>query len=275
MEGISAMKTEIIEGLVNNPSDRRTFLKRVGATGLGMAAATMMGSGFVPDADAATVTDTDILNFALNLEYLEAEFYAKATYGATLHELGILTEAEMSGPTLGGNMVPNFGSSMEATMATALRQDEIKHVQFLRSALGAAAVKKPTIHLGALGTGFASVNAWLGLARIFEDVGVSAYLGAAPLITNKTYLAAAGAILSTEAFHSGSIRLACVMRDVDSSSVGPLDVLPTAHSLYDVNQNAMAIPRTTSQVLSIVYHGGTCSGGFFPDGLNGNIKCTS
>ena len=270
------MKTEIIEGLVNNPSDRRKFLKNVGATGLGLAAASMMGSSLVPKANAATtVTDTDILNFALNLEYLEAEFYAKATWGATLRELGVLTDADMSGPTTGGNMVHDFGASPEATMATALREDEINHVRYLRAALGSAAVKKPTINLDAVGFGYANVNDWLKLARIFEDVGVSAYLGAAPLIMNKTYLSAAGAILSTEAFHSGSIRLSCVMRGVMSPSVGPLDVPPSAQMLYDVNNQALAIPRTTSQVLSIVYHGGTCSGGFYPDGLNGNIKCTS
>lgn len=270
------MKTEIIEALVNNPSDRRKFLQRVGATGLGLAAATVMGGSFVTDANAATtITDADILNFALNLEYLEAEFYAMATWGATLVGLGVLTKADESGPTTGGNMVKDFSASVEADMATNLRMDEIKHVQYLRAALGSYAVKKPAIDLAALGFGFANVNDWLKLARIFEDVGVSAYLGAAPLIMSKTYLGAAGAILATEAQHSGTIRRSCVARGIQSPAVDSLDVPPTPQTLYDVDKNALSIPRTTSQVLSIVYHGGTCSGGFFPDGMNGNIKCTS
>lgn len=268
------MKTDVIERIVNNPSDRRKFMKRVGATGLGVAAATMMGSSFLGKAYASTaITDGDILNFALNLEYLEAEFYSMATYGATLVELGILTTAETTGPTTGGNMVPNFGSSPWAFLATALREDEISHVKYLRSALGSAAVKKPTINLAALGYGFSSVGSWLELARQFEDVGVSAYLGAAPLITSKTYLAAAAAIMGTEAQHSGSIRAACINTGTKSSAVDSLDVPPTPNTVYDTDKNALSIPRTTSQVLNIVYAGGSCGGGFFPAGMNGKIAC--
>jgi hypothetical protein len=271
------MNSEILERIVNNPSDRRKFLKRVGATGLGVAAATMMGGSFLGKAYAATtITDTDILNFALNLEYLEAEFYAMATYGSTLLELKVLTAAEESGPTTGGNMVPDFGASPLAFLATALRENEIDHVVYLRSALGSAAVKKPTINLAALGYGFSSVNSWLELARQFEDVGVSAYLGAAPLISSKTYLAAAGAILATEAQHSGSIRLACIDNHVTSPAVDSLDIPPTQNTPYDVtSSNALSVPRTTAQVLNIVYAGGNCSGGFYPDGMNGTIICQS
>lgn len=270
------MKTEVLESIVNSSSDRRKFMKRVGATGLGVAATTMMGSGFLGKVYASTtITDTDILNFALNLEYLEAEFYSMATYGSTLLELGVLTKAQESGPTTGGNMVPDFGASPLAFLATALRENEIDHVKYLRAALGSAAVKKPTINLSALGYGFSSVDSWLELSRQFEDVGVSAYLGAAPLISSKTYLGAAAAILATEAQHSGSIRLACIDNGVNSPAVDSLDIPPTQQNPYDVDKNALSIPRTTSQVLNVVYHGGQCSGGFFPAGMNGKITCQS
>ena len=104
---------------------------------------------------------------------------------------------------------------------------------------------------------------------------MSAYLGAAPLISSKTYLAAAGSILSTEAFHSGTIRLGCVMNGVTSPAVDSLDIPPTSSTLYCVDKNALAIPRTTSQVLNIVYAGGSSKGGFYPDGMNGVITSQS
>jgi hypothetical protein len=270
------MKTEVIERIINNPSDRRKFIKRVGATGLGVAAASMLGGSLSKVQAASAITDADILNFALNLEYLEAEFYSMATYGSTLLELGVITSSEQSGPTTGGNMVPDFGGSPLAFLATALRVTEIDHVKYLRAALGSAAVLKPTINLNALGYGYSSVDSFLKLSRQFEDVGVSAYLGAAPLISSKTYLAAAGAILATEAQHSGSIRLACIQNDVTSPAVDSLDIPPTQQTPYDVSSsNALSIPRTTSQVLAIVYAGGTCTGGFYPDGMNGTITCRS
>jgi hypothetical protein len=133
-------------------------------------------------------------------------------------------------------------------------------------------VKKPAINLNALGYGFASVNDWLKLARQFEDVGVSAYLGAAPLISSSTYLAAAAAILSTEAFHSGAIRWACIGNAVTSPAVDSLDIPPTSQNVFDVDKNALAIPRTPSQVLNIVYAGGKSMGGFYPMGMNGSIN---
>src|SRR5581483_1722493 len=127
---------------------------------------------------------------------------------------------------------------------------------------------KPTINLDALGYGFDSVDDFLKLGRQFEDVGVSAYLGAAPLIKSSTYLSAAGAILATEAQHSGSVRLECILNGVSSPAVDSLDIPPTQSAPYDVDKNALSIPRTTAQVLNIVYGGGKCSGGFYPDGMN-------
>jgi hypothetical protein len=90
-----------------------------------------------------------------------------------------------------------------------------------------SAVLKPTINLDALGYGFADFADLLKIGRQFEDVGVSAYLGAAPLIQNPAYLAAAAAILATEAQHSGALRTQCVNKGVISPAVDSLDVPPT------------------------------------------------
>ena len=263
-------KSELLERIVESPMDRRKFVKRAGATGLGVAAMTMLG-GSLGKVQAATVTDIDILNFALNLEYLEAEFYLMATYGTTLVRSGVITAADTTGPTTGGNMV-NFTGANSAFIASALRTDEVLHVKYLRAALGSAAVKKPAINLSALGYGYANVNDFLKLGRQFEDVGVSAYLGAAPLITSKAYLDAAARIMDTEAQHSGAVRLLCIWNGVNSPAVDGKDIPPTQQKPFDVDGNALSIPRTTSEVLHIVYGGGTTSGGFYPNGMNGNIK---
>jgi hypothetical protein len=261
--------------LTKSAFNRRGFIKGAGFAGLGLAGAAVIGSKLAFNDDkveAATgVSDEDILNFALNLEYLEAEFYIKSTYNTTLVGLGIITSGDQTGPTTGGNRVPNFGSSPSAYLATEVRKDEISHVQYLRKALGSAAVKKPAINLDALGYGYASVNDWLKLARQFEDVGISAYLGAAPLITDKTYLAAAAAIMGTEAQHSGAFRMSCIINGVKSPAVDGLDVPPTTNTVFFTDSNALSIPRTTSQVLNVVYHGGKTSGGFYPEGMNGTI----
>lgn len=261
--------------ITRNAADRRNFLKGVGMTGLGLAGAAMVGRQLVGPTQAvkaAAYSDAEILNFALNLEYLEAEFYAVSTYGSTLVQLGVISKDDETGPTIGGNRVPNFSSAPQAVIATALRNDEIAHVKYLRAALGSAAVKKPAINLNALGYGFSSVSSWLKLARQFEDVGVSAYLGAAPLISSSAYLAAAGAILSAEAFHSGAIRWACVGNAVTSPAVDSKDIPPTPKTIFDLDNNALAIPRTPQEVLKIVYAGGSSMGGFYPQGMNGSIN---
>lgn len=190
-----------LEQAVSGSLDRRKFFKRAGVSGLGLAAMTMVGGTLSKLQAATTVTDADILNFALNLEYLEAEFYLMSTYGTTLQRSGVIKASDTTGPTTGGAMV-NFSGVNYAFAASGLRTDEVAHVKLLRNALGSAAAKKPAINLDALGYGFGNVKDFLKLGRQFEDVGVSAYAGAAPAITNKTYLLTAAEIMATEAQHS-------------------------------------------------------------------------
>ena len=243
----------------------------------------------VSSVKAAGITDVDILNFALNLEYLEAEFYTMAVTGKTIEDFGIgVNGTGTPGATTGGMRVhfdPDDGdhdadderSRKLNRIALEIAYDEVQHVLFLRSALGSDAVAKPAINLDALGIGFANFRSFLQLARAFEDTGVSAYGGAAPLITTNAYLAAAVRIGLTEALHSANLRLLVAENNVQTSPLDSLDILPppSGKQYFEVNLQALTVVRTTSQVLAIVYHNdtpGTAMGGFFPNGVNGTIN---
>jgi hypothetical protein len=249
---------------------RRAFIQNLGLTGAGFAVGAMIeGCSSGSTSHAATVSQTDVLNFALNLEYLEAEFYSMAVTGNRL-------ASSVSGGTsvaTGGAKV-TFSDNRVADIAAEINADEAMHVAYLRSALGASAVAEPTINLNALGIGFASQAQFLTLARAFEDTGVSAYAGAATALTGNN-LQAAAQILATEAYHAGNIRLYVVEDSITCPSLDSMDVPPTEQHFFTTGANALAVARNTSQVLAIVYANtatGTSSGGFFPNGLNGNIK---
>ena len=256
----------------------------------------MLSRGVTP-AQAATVQDADILNFALNLEYLEAEYYLRATTGVGL--AGTDTSGTGNqGTVTGGGAVP-FKSQALAQLAAEIASNEKDHVEFLRTALGSYAVAEPAIDLSnsfnvaamAAGLGesfnpFADEISFLLGAYIFEDVGVTAYNGAAPLIKSKTYLGAAASILAVEAYHAGSIRsLLLELGQADAtakisalraSASGAQDdqgvKLNGMVNIFPVDSNALAFSRTTTQVLNIVYLGGASANyGFFPQGLNGAI----
>jgi hypothetical protein len=239
------------------------------------------------------------------LEYLEAEFYLRATTGAGLSAADAGSGA---GTVTGGSMV-TFPNATLQQYAFEIAQDELNHVRFLRQALGSAAVSRPTIDLVnsfnglamAAGIGntfnpFADANSFLVGAFVFEDVGVTAYHGAAPLLTSKTYLGAAAGIMAVEAYHAAEIRTLIYAGSVadptapylaDANKVSALratlgggnETMISATSIVAADTtNAIAFDRTTDQVLHIVYAAGpgkATKGGFFPNGLNGKIKVTA
>lgn len=259
-------KHDAIEGLVTSQVSRRDFAKRVIVGGVAATAGLAL-SGEWTDAVAQSISDVDILNFALNLEYLEAEFYTVATTGRRIAELGIATSGTgRAGATIGGGQV-----SLDARSGTVARHitfDEQAHVRYLRAALGSAAVAKPTINLEALGLGFRNQGEFLTLARAFEDLGVSAYGGAAYLIDNPTILTAAARIGLTEAQHAGVLRLLVSDAMLSVPPVDGLDVLPLMSPggrMFQVDGQGLSTIRTAPQVLA-------AGGAFFPDGLNGTIR---
>ena len=307
-----------LNDLIDKALTRRTFL--TGAAGAS-AAALLAGcdnSSSTPTpiptpTPTPTITDADILNFALNLEYLEAEFYLYAATGSGL-------TATDAGTGAGTTTTPsvkkvNFATQSIAQYAVEIAQDELNHVRFLRSALtsaGATPVARPNIDLtffaplattagianGASFNPFADENSFLIGAFIFEDVGVTAYTGAATLLTSKTILSAAAGIQAVEAYHAAEIRTLIAGAAAQPGATqayltaanqvsalrgmlggGNETTLSIGSIVAADTTNAIAFSRTTDQVLHIVYGAaggaGVAKGGFFPSGLNGTIKTTA
>lgn len=210
-----------------------------------------------------------------------------------------------------------FGSRHVREYAKEIAADELAHVKFLRTALGSAAVAQPAIDFEASFTAaaqaagivepghsfdaFACEENFLLAAFLFEDVGVTAYKGAAPLIQNKTYLEAAAGILAVEAYHAANIRtsineagggllgLGLLGRDLRKAAGKLSDARDTLDGTAGLDQgvvddsgdanivptddNGVAFSRSAGGVLNIVYltPEATASGGFFPRGVNGDI----
>jgi len=304
--------------------ERRRFFKvgggfAVGAVGGAVLGACSSSSGTAiaqaPPAGAPNV-DVEILNFALQLEYLEAQFYSFAAFGTGLPQSS-LSGTGTQGAVIGGRQVA-FSDPLVRRYANEIAKDEIAHVNFLRTALGTAAVAQPAIDVGGtdpngafssaaraaglVGPGVAfdpylNDNNFLLGAFIFEDVGVTLYKGASPLITSKVFLEAAAGLLAAEAYHASIVRTTLSAKGVATPSLltsadaisnardsldGPTDldqgISPIGvgnaqeSNILPADSSALAYSRTVAQGLNIVYlksGTGQTSGGFFPAGLNG------
>jgi hypothetical protein len=327
---------ETLERRQHRREERREFLRTAGSAavamgGVGLLAACGDGNNATPlpaptppptggtptpTPPATGLTDVDVLNFALNLEYLEAQFYSYAAFGIPL-EQNLLTGSGNAGAVTGGRRA-NLTDPIVARYAREIAIDEIAHVRFLRQAIGASTVSQPAIDIGSepngafsaaaraaglIGAGqsfdpYANDNNFLLGAFIFEDVGVTAYKGASPLITNKTFLEAAAGILAAEAYHAGLIRTVLYGRGVETPTLrdatesisnardsldGPTDLdqgvrpIGAASNIVPTDANGLAFSRSAGQVLNIVYlnRAAVGSGGFFPAGVNGNIRVSA
>jgi hypothetical protein len=317
---------EAFDARARRREERRGFFKNVmGAAAVTAAGAAAMSIASEAEAQTTGPSEVDVLNFALNLEYLEAQFYSYASTGqglpANLLTGGVGTQgAVQTGTGVGSARQVAFTDPAIAAYAREITQDEIAHVTFLRAAIrgtgtsDALIAAQPAINIsGATGGAFAAAaastmpaltgfdpyaddNSFLQAAFIFEDVGVTAYKGAAgALINNKTYLEAAAGILAVEAYHAAIVRTALYARgatvpalrsntdaisnlrdSVDGTSDLDQGVSPTTVSgqtvsnIVPLDVNGLAFSRTPAQVLNIVYLNprSVTAGGFFPNGIN-------
>lgn len=283
------MKT--LDSLVEKALSRRTFMAGAGAVAATAAVAgcssngmTSGGGGGGGGTTPPPYTDADILNFALNLEYLEAQFYVYAATGSGLASTDTAAPSGYTGTYTEGTVT--VGDAAAVAGLTAAQQEivneiafeEQTHVQFLRSALGSAAVPMPDIDLSffgplavaatittaATGAGsfnpFSSFDYFLVGAFIFEDVGVTAYSGAAPLISSAGvtagYLTAAAGILAVEAYHAGYVRTSLTGRAIAAGSASAYPYLAAANLVADLRATLTvgnsAAPSTDGSVETLL-----------------------
>jgi hypothetical protein len=276
--------------------NRRNFLAAFGMTGVAAGAGLMSGCNATTTSvpvTSASPAETNLLAFALNLEYLEATFYSFITQGTDLPSNLTAGSGAVTGAP--GQLTFTGTNAQQTTdLLNEIYFDELNHVTFLRNLLGSAAIARPAINLAAFGA-ITATNA-LSIARLLEDVVVQAYTGAIPSMTtsNATY---ASQILGVESSHAGAIRLINIQVGAAYIFVGdgnesiPYDpgtaVLaaagPTVNGSFFPTGAAAEGPgmtgaRTTSQVLAVFYGApgapaasGALKGGFFPSGVNGAI----
>ena len=307
-----------IKKAFNAKIDRRRMLGNLGMMGAG-AVLTACGTSTngQDDDDDMMNNDVAILNFALNLEYLEAAFYLAAVGRISdIQEIG--GDAAITLPEgFDGNTSIDFQDEAVAGYAAEIAQDELNHVVAIRAtieSLEGTPVERPELDLGPAFAAaaaaafdmdepvtafnpFANDLFFMHGAYIFEDVGVTAYAGAAPLVTDGGVLGAAAGILAVEAYHSGEVRAYLYnQRDVVVEQLGgvtveqittaisnlrgsvgggkdqPIVVNGEANIVVAAEDTSIAFGRTPAEVLAIVYLGGAGTGGFFPQGLNGNFS---
>jgi hypothetical protein len=258
---MASQETQQLDEIIVNSRRKMLSLGTSALAGLVLA-------GVAPkaNAQAAALTDADILNFALNLEYLEANFYSLAVYGTTIDKLS--TPIAITGTGTQGTVTTKasfaavpFSNPTVKAYATETAIEEGKHVSFLRGALGAAAVAQPAINLvdsfntlaSGAGVGstfdpFSSDAFFLIGAYIFEDVGVTAYHGAAGALTSAANLGAAGGILAVEAYHAGLVRTTINILDAGSGMLTGITQKISAFRSMLANPTAPAsgIPFTTN-----------------------------
>jgi hypothetical protein len=283
--------------------NRRHFIAALGMTGAAAGAGLMSGCSSSSSTVAGTTAgsaQTDILNFVLNFKLLEATFYSFITQGTDLTGSAVLNSGAVTGAP--GKLTFTGTNAQQITdMLNEIYYDEKNHVSSLINLLSSSVVFRPAINLAAYGTATAT-NA-LAIARLLEDVGVTAIAGAITGLTtsNATYVSQ---ILGAESSHAGALRLVNLQNPSIAAyiSAGPQDVPPfdpgtaalaaagptAAGGIFATagaptttapTPQGFAFVRTSSQALAIAYGApgtpaasGTASGGFFPSGVNGNIK---
>ena len=142
--------------------------------------------------------DCDVLNYALTLEHLEANFYIQAVEA--------FTEEDME----------KYIWSMEFGSAVAfevyervvnVRNHEVTHVETLIDVLESLGCEPVPPCVYDFSAALADLPTFFATAQVLEDTGVKAYDGAIDLIESRSLQTAAATIATVEARHASYFRL--------------------------------------------------------------------
>ncbi|MBN8815851.1 MAG: ferritin-like domain-containing protein [Sphingomonas sp.] len=317
-------------------AERRRFLTLAGSGaatigGLGLLSACGGGGGSPTPTPTSSPTptptstatgpsqsDIDAVNLVLNFEYLFAQYYSYAVYGTGLPGTLTASGAGAAGGTVTGGRAVAFADPLVAQYAREIAFEKAAHVNYLRTQLGTAAVAMPNINIdgsatgafataaqaaGVVGAGaafdpYASDENFLLGAFIFEDVAVTGYKGATPIVINATLLAGLTGMLAATAYHAGLVRTVLYAKGAANANLRTLagkfsdwrDTLDgsgdddqgitgdaTTSNIVPADANGIAYSRTTGALLNIAYQtkAAATAGGFFPNGANGNVKTST
>ena len=330
---------QVLEANERRREERRRFMRIAGSATLAAGLAACSGSGSTPTptptptptstptpTPSSTVAlDADFLNFALNLEYLEAQFLVRATTGAGVEAIAsstsvpgggaaLLTGTGTQGAVTGGTQV-TFSDPLNGQYAREMALEDLAHVGFLRSMIGAYAGAQPAIDLSPATGGFTKILRTAGVidaattfdafandqnfllgAFLIKDVAVSAYIGLIPKFAGTLYSNAVAGILATEAHHAALIRSQLLMSPTVNAAIAQAQQISDARDSLDgasdddqgisiggavnitpTDSNGLVFARTTGQALNILYdnHAVAAGGGFFPAGINGYFLTSS
>lgn len=262
-----------------------------------------------------SAAEVDVLNFALNVAYIEAHFYWQAAAGVPPQGVSFGTTP---GVVTGGRVVA-FTDGILQQNARELALDCAAHISALRSFLGSAAIDQPAINIDGGATGaftqaaqaagvvaagvpfdpYASDDNFLLAAFLLTDVVPTAYKGAITTLNYLQLIDAAAGLHGTKCYHAGLLRSTIYAKGATNAALrtnankisdardsldggGDLDqgvtnTDTTISNIVATDGNGLLYSRTPGQVLNILYlnKAAVTSGGFLPAGANGNVKTSA
>jgi hypothetical protein len=287
--------------------DRRELIK-LGAGALGVTAGALVigcggSAGLSTSTGTATATgstggtgggsDTNYLNFLLNLEYLKAQYYAIGVSGTPLTGSGFLNSNITGLPS----SAVSFNNLNIRYMFSSFQRDDTDHVTALQSLLGSSAITQPSINFNAFSSfattlglssfsAFASEEDFILGAFYFEDAIVTAQYGVLASLTSAKNVTSVTGLMAADCYHAGAVRdtvfnygsdafskansLSGLRGSLGGNNDSPPVPNPVLPSIAAVSQTGLIYARVPTEVQNIMVLSSTASkGGFYPSGLSG------